>query len=44
LILQDLENVYELTRHDLLVTQEALAKFQSSQQVHMIYCTIFLSL
>lgn len=30
---QDLENVYENTRQDLLVTQEALAKFQSSQQV-----------
>jgi hypothetical protein len=31
--LQDLENLYENTRQDLLVTQEALAKFQSSQQV-----------
>jgi hypothetical protein len=31
--LQELENVYENTRQDLLVTQEALAKFQSSQQV-----------
>lgn len=30
---QDLENLYENTRQDLLVTQEALAKFQSSQQV-----------
>ena len=32
-VLQDLENLYENTRQDLLVTQEALAKFQSSQQV-----------
>jgi len=30
---QELENLYENTRHDLHVTQEALTKFQSSQQV-----------
>lgn len=30
---QELENLYENSRHDLQVTQEALTKFQSSQQV-----------
>lgn len=31
---QELENLYENSRHDLQVTQEALTKFQSSQQVN----------
>lgn len=30
---QELENLYDNTKHDLQATQEALAKFQSSQQV-----------
>lgn len=34
-ILQELETHFENTKHELQVTQEALAKFQSSQQVRI---------
>ena len=33
---QDLETHFENTKHELQVTQEALAKFQSSQQVRFL--------
>ena len=33
---QQLETLIENTKHDLQVTQEALAKFQSSQQVSVV--------
>ena len=33
---QQLETLFENTKHDLQVTQEALAKFQSSQQVSVL--------
>ena len=33
IFIQELESHFENTKHELQVTQEALAKFQSSQQV-----------
>ena len=36
MLFQELEAHFENTKHELQVTQEALAKFQSSQQVSFI--------